>query len=508
MKRPRLEAWIVAFTAFVTLSAGAQSAERRYAADIAVVGGGSTGLAAAVAAAEGGAKVVLLEKNPYLGGASNFAEGLFAVESELQRAKAYGLTKEEAFRHIMEFSHYKTDAPLLRQFVEGSAANIEWLRERGVEMEAIHISPSEPMVWHVIKNRGRYIHGGALITALQDRLAEKGGVVLLRTPAKRLIRSGNRVNGVEAVDRRGNRVIVDARAVIIATGGFGNSKERIAQWTKFDPEKFKPTLPLNKTGDGIMMAKDAGADTEGENLMLHLGTEGRGIVPLGNIYGMTWEPNLWVNRSGERFVDEGIVFSFPMAANAVGRQRGSYAWSIFDDGEVEYVMTRGVKQGIGVIIPVMTKLTKLKEEIRNAVAADSDAFKAADSIEELAMKIGVPADALRKTYDDYNRYAACGRDPQFFKAPRWMRPLTKGKLYAVKLYPYHFTSIGGIRINRDMAVIDKDDRPIEGLYAGGCDIGGLYSDTYTLWASGHAYGFAVYSGRMAGESALKAIGKR
>jgi fumarate reductase flavoprotein subunit len=508
MRRYRIIAVVAAILAIGVSATGAVAAERRYVADVAVVGGGSTGLAAAVVAAEGGAKVVLLEKNPYLGGGSNFAEGLFAVESELQRAKAYGLTKEEAFRHIMEFGHYKTDAPLLRQFVEGSAANIEWLRDHGVEMEAIHISPTEPMVWHVIRNRGQYVHGGALVTALQEKLKERGGVILLRTPGKKLIRTGNRVTGVEATDHKGNRVIVDAGAVIIGTGGFGNSKEKIAKWTKFDPERFKPTLPLNKTGDGIRMAVDAGADHEGENLMLHLGTEGKGIIPLGHIYAMTWEPNLWVNKSGERFTNEDVVFSFPMAANTVARQRGHFAWSIFDDGEVEYVMTRGVKQGIGVIIPVMTKLANLKEEIRNAVASDSDAFKAGDSIEELAKKIDVPAAALKKTFDDYNRYAACGRDAQFFKATRWMRPLTKGKLYAVKLYPYHFTSIGGIRVNRDMAVIDRDDRPIEGLYAGGCDVGGLYSDTYTLWASGHAYGFAVYSGRMAGESALRALGKK
>ncbi len=494
--------------ALALFSAVVQAGDRKIDTDIVIVGGGSTGLAAAVVAAEGGAKVVVLEKNPYLGGASNFAEGLFAVESELQRAKAYNLTKEEAFKHIIEFGHYKVDAPLIRRFVEGSAANIEWLRERGVEMEAIHISPREPMVWHVIKPRGQFVHGGALVTALQERAKEKGAVFLLRTPARKLIETGGRVAGIEASDHKGNRVIVNARVVVIATGGFGNSKEKIARWTKFDPERFKSSLPLNKTGDGIQMAKDVGADTEGENLMLHLGTEGKGIVPLGSIYAMTWEPNLWVNRHGERFIDEEVVFSFAQAANAVGRQRGHFAWSIFDDGEVEYVMEKGVKQGIGVIIPVMTKLGNLKEEIQNAVAADSDAFKVGDGIEELAKKIEVPVDALKKTYKDYNRYAACGHDPDFFKSNRWMRPLTRGKLYAVKMYPFHFTSIGGIRVNRDMAVIDKDDRPIEGLFAGGCDVGGLYSDTYTLYASGHAYGFAVYSGRVAGESALKKIGRK
>jgi len=483
------------------------AADRRITTDIVVIGGGSTGMAAALAGAQGGAKVVVLEKNPYLGGSSNFAEGLFAVESELQRAKSYGLTKDEAFKHMTEFGHYKINVPLIRQFVNDSAANIEWLQKQGVEFDAIQISPTEPMVWHVIKEKGHFIHGGALITTLQKKAKDLGVTFMLRTPAKKLIYSGNRVTGVEAVDHKGNKVTVEAKAVIVATGGFGNSKEKIAQWTKFNPDYFKPTLPLNKTGDGIQMAKDIGADTEGENLMLHLGTEGKGIVRMGGITTIACQPaNLWVNKSGERFVDEAVAFSFAQAANSVARQRGHFAWSIFDDAAVDFAVEKGVDHGIGVIVPTTTKLTNLREEINNAVAANSESFKAAGSIEELARQIGVPPDTLKKTYDDYNRYAENLYDQQFAKEHRWLKPVNKGKIYAVKLMVYHFTSIGGIRVNKDMAVIDNNDKPIAGLYAGGVDIGGLYSDTYTLWATGHAYGWSVYSGRMAAASALKALG--
>jgi len=487
----------------IAISGNAYAAERKFSTDVVVIGGGSTGMSAAVTAAEGGAKVIVLEKNPYLGGGSNFAEGPFAVESELQRAKSYHLTKDEAFKHIMEFGHYKTDGRLLRQFVNDSGENMAWLQAHGVQLDPIHISVTEPMVWHVIQNRGHIIHGSALVTALQLKAKELGVSFMLRTPAKKLMYSGNRVTGVEAVDHKGNKVIVSAKSVIIATGGFGNSKEKIKEWTKFDPEAFKPTLPLNKTGDGIQMAKDVGADTEGENLMLHLGTEGTGIIPLGGIWTMTWQPNLWVNKYGERFVDEAVAFSFAQAGNAVARQRGYYAWSIFDDSAVDFAVEKGVDNGVGVIVPVTAKLKNLREEIKNAVAANSESFKAADSIEELSRQIGVPAEALAKSYANYNQFAENHYDKQFAKEHRWLKPINKGKLYAVKLLPYHFVSIGGIRVNESMAVIDKNDRPISGLYAGGCDIGGLYGDTYTLWASGHAYGWAVYSGRMAAVNALK-----
>lgn len=490
----------------IVVSGSAFAADKKITTDIVIVGGGSTGLAAAVTAAEGGAKVVVLEKNPFLGGSSSFAEGLFGVETEQTRQASYGLGKDEAFKHMIEFGHYKVDAPLLRQFVNGTADNIAWLEERGVSFKVIQISPTEPLAWHIIQPKGHYALGGALITTLQKQAADKGVTFMLRTPATKLIYSGDRVTGVEAVDARGNKVIVNAKAVIIGSGGFGNSKKKIKEWTKFDPEAHRPILPLNKTGDGIQMAKDVGAATEGENLMLFPGTEGKGIRPLGNIFATTWNPaNLWVNTHGERFVDEAVALSFAQAGNAISRQVGHYAWAIFDDAMADGLMTKGMDYSIGVLVPVTTKLKNLREEIKVAIGADSDSFKAAASIEELAGKLGVPVENLRKTYADYNKYAANGYDKQLLKDHRYMKPVNNGKLYAVKVMPYHFTSIGGIRVNQQMAVIDSNEEPIKGLYAGGNDVGGLYSDTYTLWASGHAYAWAVYSGRMAAQNALATI---
>ena len=497
---------LVLAAAMVVVSGNVFAADKNITTDIVIVGGGSTGLAAAVTAAEGGASVVVLEKNPYLGGSSSFAEGLFGVETEQTRKHSYGLSKDEAFKHIMEFGHYKVNAPLLRQFINATADNIAWLEERGISFEVIQISPAEPLAWHIIQPKDHYRLGGVLVTTLQKRAGDKGVTFMLRTPAKKLIYSGNRVTGVEAVDASGNKVIVKAKVVIIGTGGFGNSKEKIKEWTKFDPEAHRPILPLNKTGDGIQMAKDVGAFTEGENLMLFPGTEGKGIRPLGSIWTMTWNPAaVWVNGHGERFADESVAFSFAQAGNAISRQAGHYAWSIFDDDTVDHVMTKGIDYAVGVIVPVTTKLETLREEINGAVAVNSESFKAADSIEELAGKIGVPVKNLEKSFADYNKYASNGYDKQFLKDHRYMKPLNKGRIYAVKVMPYHFVSIGGMRVNNQMAVLDKNDNPIKGLYGGGCDIGGLYSDTYTLWASGHAYAWAVYSGRMAAQSALADI---
>ncbi|QSX34208.1 FAD-dependent oxidoreductase [Shewanella avicenniae] len=477
-----------------------------YNTDIAIVGGGSTGLAAAVTGAEAGAKVIVLEKNPYLGGSSNFAEGLFGVESDWQRGKSYGLTKDEAFEHIIEYSHFNNDASLIRKFVDDSADNLNWLHERGVDFDVVQISPKEPETWHLIQNRKRFHHGAALVTALQEH-AEKDGVeFLMRTPAKSLIYTNGKVTGVRAKDHKGNDVVINAKAVIIGSGGFGNSPDKIDKWTKYNGANFKPTLPLNKTGDGIEMAKDLGAAHEGETLMLHPGTEGKGIVPLGNIYTMTWQPaNMWVNAHGKRFTDETVAFSFAHAGNAIGRQLGNYAWAIFDDAEVDHAIKDGVDNGVGVLVPVMTKLGNIRTEIKNALAAKSESFFAADNIEQLAKEINVPVANLKASYAQYNNAANNHYDEAFLKDRMWTRPLNHGKLYAVKLMPYHFTSVGGLKVTNDMQVVNTDEKPITGLYAGGNDVGGLYSDTYTLWASGHAFAFATYSGREAAKHAVEYI---
>ncbi len=485
------------------LTSGAVAGEREFVTDLVVVGGGSAGLSAAVAGAQNGAAVIVLEKNPFLGGSSNFAEGLFGAETRYQKAKSYELTKDEAFKHVAEFGHYKVDLALFRQFINDSSANLDWLNEQGINFEAVQISPTEPLAWHIIQDNGRFRHGSALVTSLQQKAESLGVKFLMRTPATKLLTGNGRVVGVEGVDHKGNSVKVSAKAVIIATGGFGNSKEKISAWTDYDPERFKPTLPLNKTGDGIQMAKDVGAITRGENLMLHPGTEGTGIIPLGGIYTMTWQPsNLWVNKLGQRFTDEYVAYSFAQAGNAIAFQPESYAWAIFDDALVSYAETEGVDNGVGVIVTVATKLTSLRKEIDNALAAKSESFKASDTIEDLAEQIGVPTATLKATYDNYNTYAEHHYDKQFAKEHRYLKPLNHGKLYAVKVFPYHFVSIGGVRVNTKMQALDGEYKHIPGLYIGGMDVGGLYGDTYALWASGNAFGFSTYSGRM---SALNAI---
>ena len=249
------------------------------------------------------------------------------------------------------------------------------------------------------------------------------------------------------------------------------------------------------------MALAAGADSEGWGLMLHPGTHGKGIKPLGPLYAVSWQPLLWVNKYGDRFADESIVSSFALAGNAIERQRDSFAWAVWDEDTTRYMMEKGIDNGLGVLVPIGTKLTGLKDEIKRAVAEGASTVAVGDTIEALAKHMDIEPAKLRATVDRYNMFKEKNCDAQFSKSAEDIQPVKTPKFYAVKLFPYFFVSLGGAKTSLNMEVLNKQDRPIPGLYAAGGDVGGQYGDTYTLWTSGFSFQFAACSGRIAGEHA-------
>ncbi len=507
ISRRNLARSVVAGAVLMSLGFTASAGQKTLSADIVVVGAGSAGLTAAVQAAEKGAKVVLLEKNPFVGGASNFAEGLFGVESEWNRLRSDTLTREEAFKGLLERHQHEINAPLTRDYVYGSAENLEWLSKHDIKFDVVRMTPWEEATWHVIGDYKGKNHGAALVNALKDHADKLGVNTLTSCPAKSLItNSKGAVTGVIAEDDD-DTYTIQAKAVILASGSFGDSPEKVAQWAHRDPEGWKPSCPINKTGDGIQMALDKGAALGQVGFVGHLGAEG--VKFLSNLYATSWQPAaLWVDSDGNRFVNEDVALSFSQAANVVYRQHNHHAWSIFDDSQVKYMTEKGVDSGIGVLIPVGAKMTNLEKEIKEAAADKSvTGFKSASSVAELAQKIGVPQKALEAAVKSYNHGCAEGHDGEFFKDVKYMRPLNTQKLYAVQLRSNFFAAYGGLNVNRQFQVLDTQNRPIPGLYAAGLEVSGMVGHTYSTWSSGHAFGFAAYSGRHAALNAAKAIGK-
>lgn len=242
----------------------------------------------------------------------------------------------------MEKHGYVIDAAKTKDYVEGSAENISWLAGHGIKFEVVRMTPWEAATWHVISDYKGTNHGAGLIKGLKDAADKAGVETKLGTPATELIlNKEGAVVGAKAADKKGNTYTISAKAVILATGGFGDDPQKVKNWAHRDPEGWKSSVPIGKTGDGIVMATKAGAAMGNVSFVQHLGTEGKGIKFLGNLYATSWQPSaLWVNCDGNRFSNEDVAFSFAQAANAIYAQPHHYGWSIFDDSQVQYMMKK------------------------------------------------------------------------------------------------------------------------------------------------------------------------
>ncbi len=473
-------------------------------ADVAVVGAGASGLAAALTAAEGGARVIVFEKQRNPGGTSNFFEGLFAVESDMQRERYITYSRDEAFQNIMKYSHWRANPRLVRAVVNESAAAIAWLQQQGVEFSDVTINmPDAPRTYHIVKGTG-----SAVIKALVTKAKSKGVELKLGAPVKRILKESGQIAGVIAEEESGESR-VRARAAVIASGGYANNKEWIKKYTGFDlGVNLIPIGNVDKMGDGIRMAWEAGAAAEGISV-LELYRVGPITTDIGGqVEFAAVQPDLWINPRGERFCDESIAFYDSSVGNANARHKEGYTFSLFDESIKRRLLERGIDKNVGVRSPSGSRPFNFDEELSLLFQKGNTDVFAADSIEELAGKIGVNPSVLRATIEEYNQFCAKGHDDHFAKDAKYLWPLTGPRYYAIKAHTIFLGTMGGIKINHNTEVLDKKENVIPGLYAVGFDAGGMYGDSYHVTvASGSSAGFAVIAGRIAGKNVLKFLGK-
>jgi fumarate reductase flavoprotein subunit len=491
--------------------------------DVVVMGSGAAGLAAALTAAEGGAKVIVFEKSTTAGGISNMGMGIFAAESRLQRQRNIHFTRDEAFRIFMEQTHWCADARLVRAYIDKTASTIEWLEKQGVKFKLLdsYTFPGCTLSGHIIERErvgGFKSEGGrsaVMIKTLIARAEEKGVEIRLGTPVKRILKEDGRITGVIVEEENGDTIQVNTKAVVVASGGYIHNKDMFRQYGEYELGRNIVTFHKVKlTGDGIRLAWEVGAYAEPKGMAAQISTAMPGRMSIGGskaraiileIDIIAEQPYLLVNQLGLRFIDEGIQ-NFNYIGNAIMRQKDHCAYLIIDGGTVKRMEEFGVDHVV-YIFPEKLKLNNVDSIINKAIDDGATDVYAADSLAELAGKIGVNADVLQKTVDEYNSFCEKGHDDLFAKDPRYLLPVKCPRFYAFKLMAAAYGTVGGVKVNEKTEVLTKEFEVIPGLYAAGDTANTAlsydFSLAYKLWGS--ALGFAVNSGRIAGENAVEYI---
>jgi fumarate reductase flavoprotein subunit len=475
-------------------------------ADIVVIAGGTAGLAAAVAAAEKGASVLVLEKNATTGGTGNMGMGPLGVESRIQKQKLIGPTKDEAFKAFMDYIHWRGDARLVRTYLNKSGDTIDWLQDMGVQFwDVAAYFRGGNQTWHIVKpDKGEPGPGASatMIRIMTERAKKLGVKILLNTPATKIIKKNNMITGAIARDASGDAVEVTAKAVVIATGGFGDSPDLIKKNTGYiwGKDMFSFKVP-GLTGDGIRMAAEAGAAPTATMMeMIYMMPEvSAQKIDMGLGFAFN-QPHLLVNLLGERFMNEEVMGNTTFTGNAISFQKDKCAFLVFDENTKKHMEHEGGFDLINRVVPV-SSVPDFDGAIANALQGGSKNIFVAGSAAELAEKTGIPAESLQHTLEEYNGYCDRGHDDAFNKGYNLLRPVRVPKFYAARLYCSAYGTLGGIKINCKAEVQDGNWKSIPGLYAAGVDACTVYGDSYPFILPGNTMGFSINTGRIAGENA-------
>lgn len=465
--------------------------------DIVVVGGGTAGLAAAVAAARKGADVLVLEKNATLGGNGNFPEGMFAVESYIQDQLLVDARADEYFKIAMEYAHWRLNPRLIRALIDKSGETIRWLADMGVEFEtALHHLPKMPEVFHVVK--GPAGTGRTIMNAIKSALSELPVEMITKAAVTELTLNDKDTWNV-TVQIEGKPIDIETKNIIIATGGFAGNYDMIRRFIpSFDENETILNMGIRHHGDGVKMAEGIGAAI-GDSVALEMAApKYRGQPVLGMFLS---KPNtLWINRRGERFADEGLVYNFSESANAVWRQPGKECYVVFNEEIKNAIYKMGPDPVEQRAMPA-DAIEKIPDALRHGT--ETGLVLCTESIEEIANFIGCDQAVFMDAIKEYNDSCTKGYDAVFAKDRKYMIPLSEGPYYVIKAGVGMIATHGGILTDEKMWVLDKNRQPMKGLYAAGIDVGDVDGDTYQLALSGHAFSFSINGGRIAGENAAE-----
>lgn len=435
--------------------------------DVVVVGGGGAGLSAAIAAKEKGANVVLVEKMLMLGGNTNYATaGINAANTKLQKKLGIEDNAELFYNDTMKGGKNVNNPELVKKLTTDSANIIDWLTERGADLSEVVFTGGQSAK-RTHRPAGGQAVGPVIVDALAET-AEKDGIdVRTESEVTKLIKTGDKVTGVE-VKHKGETYNITAKAVVMATGGFGANAKMVAEY-KPSLEGFGSTNSPAITGEGIKMVKAVGGDlVDMTEIQTHPTVVHKKTAMITE--AVRGEGAILVNREGKRFVSE--LETRDVVSKAELEQTGKSTFLVFDQ-------------------EVREKLGAINGYVRKGFTVEGA------TVEELAGKIGVDAKGLVDTMAKYNGYVKAGEDKDFGKTAL-PRELVKAPFYAIEVSPAVHHTMGGVRINTNAEVLTADGKVIPGLFAAGEITGGVHGANRI---GGNAVTDITVYGKTAGENA-------
>ena len=473
--------------------------------DVVVVGAGGGGMSAAIRAAQLGLSTVLLEQRSVTGGTTLFTEGLFAVNSHIQKENGKNPPDlgYDLFTTAMDYHHWYADGALFRRYMDKSGENIAWLESVGVEFQGTGtMCDNVYNTWNQYKYEEGQISGRTYVDNLTKAVTEAGATLVLGSEGVNIIQAEDgTVTGIIAKEEDKYIQYNAAKGVILATGGYSDNPDMIREFGK-NPDRIDPMGAGGRNGFGINAARQAGGTlAPSPGCLVFYG----GCIP-GVMYGThlycasAFQPYFWINGNCDRFVNEYYAErNFCFSGNAQSMQ--DRVISIVTQAQMDNMFENGGTFGCGEYIHAGEPLTQLWEQFQAQKDKGSPHVHGPmETLDDVAAELGLDADKLKASIEKYNGYCANGVDEEFGKDAQYLFPLESGPYYAFELYAGIFTTVGGMKITPDAQVLDADAKPVPHLYAIGCDAGGIYGDSYDVSiCEGSCQGFAVFSGKAAAE---------
>lgn len=509
--------------------------DKKIQVDVAVMGSGVAGMGAAYKLANaGGLKIAVFEKYPAQGGAVSNCPMCFCSTPDTPEAQ------KNAYEVLGRFSNYTANMGLVSKVLKYSSEFPDlFLNKLKIEAPMVVNRPPEDYgnqrgytMGHAngldvgdiyfINGRGQG-HGMALALLRLRFMLEKQGVEFyFSTPIKEIIRDSEsgKVTGAIAYDKEGNRIEIACKALIVASGGISGNiemmKEEGVLHTKFE-EAYRDG------GQVMITFPDSCQDGDGQKAVWEIGGKKTGIVisadpqvpnpgvrigpntpwlNANQVKIITEQPYLRVNELGNRFINEEMSSNHTAMSSSMSLNCPNMAgYMIFDENTAK-ALSEKVEDGYVYFIFKGVSIQNIRGQMDEAIAKGNKHMCHFDTIHEVCEYMGIQEDGLRKTLEKYNKAAETGVDEEFHTDPKYIKPVCdeSGHIYCFRILAGGYDTMGGLAIDENANVLDKNNYPIEGLYAGGDMVTGSVFGNPPSNAGGTVFG-SMPTGMLAGDSA-------